>query len=86
MKGMGIIKKLSNVPPSYYTFFTIYKHFVKNNSTMVIWSITNQIMVFCPQIKSIQHNASLLVADASKGRSKFKLYNEIGLECLKLRR
>ena len=39
---------------------------------------------FCQQIKSVQCNASLAITGAIKGTSRFKIYNKIGLESLKL--
>ena len=41
---------------------------------------------FCKKLESVQCNAALAVTGAIKGTSQVKLYKELGLELLKLRR
>ena len=43
-------------------------------------------MSFHHKLKSIQHNACLVITGAIRGTSKEKLYQELGLESLQLRR
>ena len=86
MKGICIIKKLSNVLPR-KSLITIYKSFVRPHldySDLIYDQPNNES--FCQQIESVQYNASLAITGAIKGTSRLKLYNEIGLESLKFRR
>ena len=86
MKGIGIIKKLSNVL-SRKSLITIYKSFVRlylDYSGLIYDQPNNEN--FCQQIESAQYNASLTFTGAIKGTPRLKLYNEIGLESLKFRR
>ena len=41
---------------------------------------------FCKKMESVQYNAALTITGAVKGISQAKLYKELGLESLKLRR
>ena len=41
---------------------------------------------FCKKLESVQYNAALAITGAIKGTSQVKLYKELGLELLKLRR
>ena len=41
---------------------------------------------FCKKLESVQYNAALAITGAIKGTSQVKLYKELGLESLKLRR
>ena len=86
MKGICIIKKLSNVLPR-KSLITIYKSFVRPHLDYgdLIYDQPNTER-FCQQIESAQYNASLAIAGAIKGKPRLKLYNEIGLEPLKFRR
>ena len=86
MKGICIIKTLSNVLPR-KSLITIYKSFVRPHldySDLIYDQPNNEY--FCQQIESGQYNASLAITSAIKGTSRLKLYNEIGLESLKFRR
>ena len=86
MKGIGIIKKLSNFLPR-KSLITIYKSFVRSHlsySDLTCDQPNNES--FCQQIiESVQDNASLAITGAIKGTSRLILYNEIGLESLKFR-
>ena len=85
LKGMCIIKKLSNVLPR-KSLITIYKSFFRSHLYYgdLIYDQPNNES-FCQQIKSVQYNAPLAITGAIKGTSRLKLYNEIGLESLKFR-
>ena len=85
MKGIGIIKKLSNVLSRKF-LIVIYKSFVRpylDCSDLIYDEQSNES--FCQQIESVQYNDSLANTGAVKGTSRLKLYNEIGLESLKFR-
>ena len=41
---------------------------------------------FCKKLESVQYNAALAITGTIKGTSQVKLYKEVGLELLKLRR
>ena len=85
MKGICIIKKLSNVLPI-KSLITIYKSFVRPHFDCdnLVYDQPNSDS-FCQQIESVQHNASLAITGAIKGTSRLKLCNEIELEPLELR-
>ena len=70
MKGIGIIKKLSNVLPR-KSLITIYKSFVRPHldySDLIYDQPNNEI--FCQQVKSVPYNASLAITGAIKGTSR----------------
>ena len=73
MKGIGIIKKLSNVLPR-KSLITIYKYFVGPHLDYgdLIYDQPNNES-FCQQIESIQYNASLAITGAIKWTSRLKL-------------
>ena len=83
LKGAGVIKKLSNVPPR-KSLSTIYKSFVRSHLGYgdSIYDQPNNES-FCQQIESVQYNAPLSITDAINGTSRLKLYNGIGLQSLK---
>ena len=85
MKGICIIKNLSNVLPR-KSLITIYKSFVwphLDYGDLIFDQSNNES--FCQQIESFQYNASLVITGAIKETSRLKLYNEIWLESLKFR-
>ena len=85
MKGICIIKKLSNVLPR-KSLITIYKSFVRPHldySDLIYDQPNNES--FCQQIESVQYNASRAITGAIKGTFRLKLYYEIQLESLKFR-
>ena len=86
MKGICIIKKLSNVLLR-KSLITIYKSFVRPHLDYcdLIYDQPNNES-FSQQIKSLQYNAFRAITGAIKGTSRLKLYNEIGLESPKFRR
>ena len=66
---------------------TISKSFIKphlDNSDIVYDQSTNDS--FCKKLESVQYNAALAITGTIKGTSQGKLYKEVGLELLKLRR
>ena len=66
---------------------TISKSFIKphlDNSDIVYNQCTNYS--FCKKLESVQYNAALAITGTIKGTSQVKLYKEVGLELLKLRR
>ena len=81
-----MIKKLSNTLPR-DAFFTIYKLFVRPHLDYgdIIYD-QPQNESFCNKLESIQYNAALAITGATQGTSKTKLYKELGLEFLKIRR
>ena len=85
-KGIGVIKKLSNILPK-DALFTIYKSFVRQHLDYgdIIYD-QPQNESFCNKLESIQYNAALAITGAIQGTSKVKLYKELGLEFLKSRR
>ena len=70
MKGIGIIKKLSNALPK-KSLITIYKSFVRPHLDYgdLIYDQPNNES-FCQQIKSVQNNASIAITGAIKGTSR----------------
>ena len=85
MKWIGIIKKLSNILPR-KSLITIYKSFVRRHldyGDLIYDQPNNEVL--CQQIMTVQYIASLAITGAIKGTSRLKLYNEIGLESLKIR-
>ena len=75
MKGISIIKKLSNVFPR-KSLITIYKSFVRPHLDYgnLIYDQPNNES-FYQEIESLQYNASLAITGAIKGTSRFRLYN-----------
>ena len=75
MKGISIIKKLSNVFPR-KSLITIYKCFVRPHLDYgnLIYDQPNNES-FYQEIESLQYNASLAITGAIKGTSRFRLYN-----------
>ena len=85
-KGIGVIKKLSNILPR-DALLTIYKSFVRLHLDYGdIMYDQPQNESFCNKLESIQYNAALAITGAIRGTSKVKLYKELGLEFLKSRR
>ena len=85
-KGIGVIKKLSNVLPR-DALLTIYKSFVRPHLDYgdIIYD-QPQNESFCNKLESTQYNATLAITGAIQRTSKVKLYKELGLEFLKSRR
>ena len=83
---IGLIRKLQNVLPR-ITIFTIYKAFVRSHldygDILYDQAFNNS---FNDRLESIQYNACLAITGAIRGMSREKLYQELGLELLRLRR
>ena len=85
-RGTGIIKELQSKLPR-NALLTIYKSFIRPHldyGDIVFDQPTNDS--FCKKLESAQYNAVLAITRAIKGTSQVKLYKELGLESLKLRR
>ena len=84
-KTIGLLRKLSNLLPR-QALVTIYKAFVRPyldyGNVLYDQAFNNS---FHAKIESIQYNACLAIAGAIRGTSREKIYQELGLESLKLR-
>ena len=85
-KTLGLLRKLHNLLPR-SALITIYKAFVRPYLDYVkILYDQAYNMSFHHKLESIQYNACLAITGAIRGTSKEKLYQELGLESLQLRR
>ena len=85
-KTIGIIRKLQNVL-SRQALITIYKSFVRPHldyGDIIYDKAFNES--FHAKLESLQYNAALAITGAIRGSSSEKVYEELGLETLKLRR
>ena len=85
-KTLGLFRKLHNLL-SRSALITIYKAFVRpylDYGDILYDQAYN--MSFHHKLESIQYNACLAITGAMRGTSKEKLYQELGLESLQLRR
>ena len=82
----GLLRKLQSVLPR-ITLVTIYKAFVRPHldygDILYDQAFNNS---FHDRLESIQYNACLAITGAIRGTSREKLYQELGLEPLRLRR
>ena len=79
------MKKKLKLPKN--ALLTIYKSFVRSYldyGDIVCNQPTNDSL--CKKLESVQYNAALAITGAIKGTSRVKLYKELGLDSLKLRR
>ena len=85
-KGIGIICKLAHLLPR-ESLITIYKLFVRPDIDYgdVFYDEPNKEH-FCNMIERVQYNTALAITGAVKGTSQQKIYSELGLESLRLRR
>ena len=85
-RTIGLIRKLQNVLPR-ISLVTIYKAFVRPHldygDILYDQAFNNS---FHDRLESIQYNACLAITGAIRGMSREKLYQELGLELLRLRR
>ena len=85
-KTIGLLRKLQNILPR-RSLLTIFKSFVRPHLDYgdVIYdqSYNN---TFHQKMESIQYNAALAITGATRGSSREKLYQELGLESLQQRR
>ena len=79
VKSICVIKRL-NVTLPYFSLLTIYKLFIRPHLYHgdVIYDQTNNNR--SQKLEYIQYNAALAIADAIRGTSRQKLYQELGLE------
>ena len=80
------MKKLQSELPR-NALLTIYKSFIRPHldyGDIVFDQPTNES--FCKKLESLPYNAALTITGPIKGTSQIKLYKELGLESLKLRR
>ena len=82
-KTLGLLRKLHNLLPR-SALITIYKAFVRPQPDY--GDILMIKLIICPFTKSIQYNACLAITGTIRDTSKEKLYQELGLESLQLRR
>ena len=85
-KTMGLLGKLQNLLPR-TTLITIYKAFVRPHldyGDILYDQAFNSS--FHDRLESVQYNACLAIMGAIRGTSREKLYQELGLESLRLRR
>ena len=85
-KTIGLLKKLSNLLPR-QALVTIYKAFIRPHldygDVLYDKAFNNS---FHAKMESIQYNACLAITEAIGGTSREKIYQELGLESLHLRR
>ena len=85
-KIIGLLRKLPNILPR-PALLTIYKCFIRPHLDYgdIIYDQAYNLS-FHQKLESIQYNASLALTRAIRGSSREKLYQELGLESLQLRR
>ena len=85
-KTIGLLRKLQNTLPR-QALLTIYKCFIRSHLDCgdVIYDQAYNLS-FHQKLELIQCNAALALTEAIRGSSKKKLYQELGLESLQLRR
>ena len=85
-KTIGLFRKLQNFLPR-PALLTIYKCFIRPHLGYVdiIYDQAYNLS-FHQKLDSIQYNAALALTGAIRGSSREKLYQELGLESLQLRR
>ena len=85
-KTINLLRKLQNLLPR-SALITLYKSFIRPHLDYgdVIYDEAYN-STFHQKLETIQYNACLAITGAIKGTSKEKLYHELGLETLQLRR
>ena len=84
-KIIGLLHKLQNLLPR-GALITIYRELLSDPILIMVISFTIKHMSFHQKLKSIRYNAYLAITEAIQGTSKEKLYQELSLESLRLRR
>ena len=85
-KGISVIKQLRHSLPR-KSLVTIYKAFLRpliDYGDIIYDKPQNEC--FCEKLESVQYKAALATTGAIQGTSDDKIYQELGLEPLKLRR
>ena len=86
MKGIGIIRKLNKSLPQ-HSLITIYKSFVRPHLEYDDTFYDQPSKESLNQkIEGIQYTAALVIIGAIKGTYQSRLYSELGLKSLILRR
>ena len=85
-KTIGLLRKLQNILPR-PALFTRYKRFIRPHLDYgdIIYDQAYKVS-FHQKLESIQYNAALALTRAIRGSSREKLYQELGLGSLQLRR
>ena len=85
-KTIGLLRKLQNILPR-PTLLTIYKCFIRLHLDYgdIIYDQAYNLS-FHQKLESIQYNAAVAFTGTIRGSSREKLYQELGLESLQLRR
>ena len=85
-KTLGLLRKLHNLLPR-SALITIYRAFFRPYLDYgdILYD-QGYNMSFDHKLESIQYNACLAITGAIQGTSKKKIYQELGLESLQLRR
>ena len=85
-KNIGLLQKLQNILPR-AALLTIYKCFIRPHLDYgdIIYDQAYNLS-FHQKLESIQYNSALALTGAIRGSSREKLYQELGLESLQLRR
>ena len=85
-KTIGLLWKLQNLL-LIATLITIFKAFVRSHLDYEEMLYDQAFNISFPdRLESVQYNACLAITGAIRGTSKEKLYQELGLESLRLRR
>ena len=84
-KGIAALRKLQNIIPR-NSLLTIYKSFIRPHLDYgdIIYHQPNNGSL-SQKIESIQYKAALAIKGAIHGTSQTKLYNELGIQSVKLR-
>ena len=85
-KTIGLLRKLQNILPR-PALLTMYKRFIRlrlDYGDIIYDQACN--LSFHQILESIQYNAAVTLTRAIRGSSREKLYQELGLESLQLRR
>ena len=80
---IGLLRKLQSLLPR-AALISIYKAFVRPHGDVLYDQAFNAS--FHEKLESIQYNACLALTGAIRGTSKEKMYQELGLESLQIRR
>ena len=85
-KTIGLLRKLHNFLPR-AALITMYRAFIRPHLDYgdILYEQAYN-MSFHQKLGSIQYNACFAITEAIRGASKEKLYQELGLESLQLRR
>ena len=85
-KTIGLLRKLQNILPR-PALLTIYKCFIRPHLDYgdIIYDQAYKVS-FHQKLESIQYNAAFALNGAIRGSSREKLYQELGLKSLQLRR